>query len=315
MLMQELIDLAKDCKTIVIAGHIHPDGDCIGACLALVQILEKYGISSTPILVDIADTYNFLKVIDKVEASVKDEEIDLFISVDCGDKSRLGKAVPAFNRSKLTVNIDHHVSNIGFAQRNYVVTDVSSTCEILYSMLADTSVLDKAIAEALYTGIIYDTGVFKHDSTGYETHRIAGELTKYGINATEIINQLFFYKSFTAFKLLGIACQQAELALDDKLIISSLTPKQMQSVQADKNDTDGIIAMMNEVKGTECAVFIYPMNSDMYKVSLRSRGHVNVCHIAQQFGGGGHTKAAGCSLTGSLNSIKKKLIEEASKQL
>ncbi|QUI22993.1 bifunctional oligoribonuclease/PAP phosphatase NrnA [Vallitalea pronyensis] len=314
MKLQELVNLCENQANIIISGHINPDGDCIGACYALAAILHKKGIHAKIAMEDIPDTFNYL-----VEGRlyVEEDQIkrsDVFIALDCGDKERLGPHVPLFDQASITINVDHHISNNHFADYNHVV-EASSTCEIIFEMLEDTSLLDKPICEALYTGIAYDTGAFKHCNTTRRTYEIAGTLIDYGVNFNEIINRLYYYKSYKSFKVLGLAIANAKMYLDNVILLTSLSLEDLKRYDCEKKDTDGVVQMLNEVMESSCAVFIVQVSQDTFKVSLRSSSGIDVCKVAQVFGGGGHTKASGCTITGTIEQVKEQIIEAITEQL
>ncbi len=313
MKIQELVNVCRN-NNIIISGHISPDGDCVGACYALAAILHKKGINAKIAMKDIPGTFDYLVEgrTYVVEEGIKSP--DVFIALDCGDKERLGPNGVLFDQATLTVNIDHHISNNQFADYNHVV-EASSTCEIIYDMLNDESLLDKAISEALYTGIVYDTGAFKHCNTTRRTHEIAGVLIQYDLDFTEIINGMYYYKSYKAFKALGLAIANAKMYQEDAIIIATLTLEELKVYDCQKKDTDGIVQMLNEVTESKCAVFIIQVSEDNYKVSLRSSSHIDVCKVAKTFGGGGHIKASGCTISGTINQVKEQLIAAITKQL
>ncbi|GKX31745.1 1-pyrroline-5-carboxylate dehydrogenase [Vallitalea longa] len=316
MNLQEIINICGDKKNIIISGHIHPDGDCVGACYALASILHKKGIDVEIALDDVPDTYDYLVGSNYLLKTIK-KDIDIFISLDCGDKERLGSNSKLFDEAAVTVNIDHHISNTQFADYNYV-SDVSSTCEIIYEILDgsdDTDLLDKDICEALYTGLIYDTGAFKHSNTTRRTHQIAGDIISYGIDFTDITNRLFYYKSYKSLQILGTAIKNTERHINDKLILTTLSTEELEEYDCNKKDTESIVQILNEVTESECAIFIMQVSSDEYKISLRSRNNVDVCAIAREFGGGGHIKASGCTISGNLTSIKERLINVVKRQI
>ncbi|GMQ56956.1 bifunctional oligoribonuclease/PAP phosphatase NrnA [Vallitalea sediminicola] len=316
MNLQEIINICDGYKDIIISGHIHPDGDCVGACYALASILHKKGINATVALENVPDTYDYLKGNNYLLTTIK-KDTQVFISLDCGDKERLGVYSELFDKATTTINIDHHISNTEFADYNYV-SDVSSTCEMIYEILEgsrDTELLDKDICEALYTGIIYDTGAFKHSNTSSRTHEIAGELIKYEIDFTDITNRLLYYKSYKSLKILGTAIKNTEFYSDDKVILTSLSIDELKEHDCSKKDTESIVQILNEVIESECAIFIIQNSGNDYKASLRSRKDIDVCKIAKKFGGGGHIKASGCTMSGNLAEIKDELISAVEEQI
>ncbi|NMA85420.1 MAG: bifunctional oligoribonuclease/PAP phosphatase NrnA [Epulopiscium sp.] len=300
-----ILEQIREQKNIVIAGHTNPDGDAIGACFAFAYALKKIGKESKILLEPVSAMYDFLvSPVDLVQEI--DDTIDLFIALDCGDKQRLGSYLPLFNHAGATINIDHHTSNDQYARYNIVVENASSTCEILYELFEKWGItIDPSIALCLYTGIVYDTGSFKHTSTRPRTHEIAGALLAQGIDSSLVIHQLFHKRSYYKTKLLGKVLQDTSLHFHDQVSLSTLSFNDIK--KADSQDTDGIIQFLAEIDQISIAVFLYEVFPGEVKVSLRSTGDLDVAAIAAQFNGGGHIKAAGCTILASL--------EEASHQI
>ncbi|HKL80235.1 MAG TPA: bifunctional oligoribonuclease/PAP phosphatase NrnA [Mobilitalea sp.] len=307
-------------KKIAIAGHIRPDGDCVGSCTALYQYLkqnmDEFGIDKVEVYLEaFGDEYRILKGSEDIKHSYDSEEIyDLFISLDCGSLDRLGKAVKYFNTAAKSINIDHHISNTLFADVSHVVDDASSTCEVLFDLF-DESRISKEVAEALYLGIIHDTGVFKHTNTSEKTMVAAGKLIGKGINFSGLIDETFYSRTYMQTQLLGRCLMESIIMLDGRVIISMLNRRTLDFYGADHSDLDGIIDQLRAAKGTEVAIFIYETDPQEYKVSMRSNGEVNVSRIAVYFGGGGHIKAAGCSMRGSAHDVINNLVKHVEAQL
>lgn len=314
MYFKEIEELARDSENNYILGHINPDGDCIGSTLALALLLEKKGIKSKILLKDIPSTYNFLPI-EKWLLDKKPDKADLLIVLDCGDLTRLGDYQSYADNAKSIINIDHHLSNTKFGNYNFVNVEASSTCEIIYDMIEDKSLIDIEIAKALYTGIIYDTGVFKHSNTTENTHNIAGKLIKLGFDFTEIIDRLFFNKSLIGLKAQSKAIENIQLFSNNKIIVTYLTRNEIQALNATKKHTECIVQMLNEVENIECSVFIYETDLNELKISLRSKGLVDVCNIARKYGGGGHKKASGFSFEGHLSIVIQKIVNDINKQI
>lgn len=185
----------ENVSTIAIGGHVRPDGDCVGSCVGLGQyIRENYSDKIVDIyLKDIPESFHFLKGTETILESVDDEEkvYDLFISLDCGDTDRLEYSKTLFNKAKHTFCVDHHISNIGFADVNHIVPEASSTSELVYGLL-DEEKISQNVAEALYLGIVHDTGVFQYSCAGPETFRVAANLLEKGIDGPKIIEDTFY---------------------------------------------------------------------------------------------------------------------------
>lgn len=310
----------KNSDRIAISGHVRPDGDCIGSCMGLYNYIEKNFNGEHTKQVDvyldpIADTFNYLKGTKQIK-NVRNTEMqyDLFISLDCGSLDRLGMSEAVFKNAKDTINIDHHVSNLGFAKLNHIVADASSTCEVL-SDIFDESLIDLDIASALYTGIIHDTGVFKHSNTSRRTMELAGMLLEKGVDSSRIIDESFYQKTYVQNQILGRCLLESMLVLNGKVIVSCVTRKQMEFYQAESYDLEGIIDQLRVTKGVEVAILIHETGLSEFKVSMRSNGDVNVSKIATFFGGGGHVKAAGCSMKCSIYDVINNLTVHIENQL
>lgn len=314
MYLKDIEKLAGDSDNNYILGHVNADGDCIGSTLALALSLDKIGIKTKILLKDIPSTYNYLPITEWL-VDKKPDKIDLLIALDCGDLTRLGDFQSLADIAKTIINIDHHISNTKFGHYNFVKASASSTCEIIYDMIEDKDLIDVDIAKALYTGIIYDTGVFKHSNTTENTHKIAGKLITYDFDFTEIINKLFYYKSLIGLKAQSKAIENIQLFSNDRIIITYLTRNEIQALNATKKHTESIVQMLNEVENVECSVFIYETDLNEHKISLRSKGLIDVCSIAKRFGGGGHKKASGFSFDGHLSMVTQKIVNAINEQL
>jgi bifunctional oligoribonuclease and PAP phosphatase NrnA len=307
-------------KKIAIAGHIRPDGDCIGSCTALYQYLKQnkkeFGIEQVDVYLEpFGNEFRVLEGIDEIKHTYEAEEVyDLFISLDCGSLDRLGNALNYFNTAKKTINIDHHISNQSFGRVNHVVANASSTCEVLFDLFEE-ELINESVARSLYIGIIHDTGVFKHSNTSEKTMMIAGKLISKGIRFSELIDETFYSKTYMQNQILGRCLMESILVLNGKVVVSAIDRKMMNFYEANTTDLDGIIDQLRVTKGTEVAIFLYETDFHEYKVSMRSNGEVNVSKIAVYFGGGGHIKAAGCSMRGSLHDVINNLTPHIEAQL
>lgn len=316
--MEKLFDLLDGAHSIGIAGHVRPDGDCIGSCMALYNyIVTLYPKKDVKVFLEsVPAVFGYIKNVDRVQTNVVADDLvfDLFISLDCGDLERLGEAGKLFSCAKKTMNIDHHISNTLFGDVNYVLSEASSTCETLFTLMEE-SVIDKAIAEALYTGIIHDTGVFKHSNTSCETMRIAGRLMDKGVDFSRIIDESFYQKTFMQNQLLGRCLTESIMALNNTCIFSVLSEKTMKFYGANNKDIDGIIDQLRVTKGVEVAILIHEISPQTYKVSMRSNHKVDVMKIAVMYGGGGHIRAAGCTMTGTYHDVINNIIRQVDIQL
>ena len=239
---------------------------------------------------------------------------DLLITLDVSDKNRIGVALEGYETAKKRVCIDHHISNRGLGDVNEIRPNASSTCEVLYTLLEEEKV-SKVVAEALYTGMVHDTGVFQYSCTSPETMRIAAKLMEKDIPFTKIVEESFYEKTYVQNQILGRCLMESILIMDGKCVIGVVKKKMMDFYHVEPKDLDGIVQQLRVIKGVEVAIFIYEVKPQEFKVSLRSKGKVNVNEVASYFGGGGHVLAAGCTFHGSVYDVINNLLEIIEKQL
>lgn len=298
-------------KTVAIAGHVRPDGDCIGSSMGLYLYFQKNypDVRVDVFLEDIPEEFLFIKDADKINHTfITDiESYDLFICIDC-EKGRTGEAEKIFDAAQKTINIDHHISNTGTGDVTYIVPTSSSACELAYDVM-DKDKLDINIAQALYTGMVTDTGVFKYNSTSPKTYEIAGKLISYGFDFTWLIDHVFYEKTYLQNQILGRALLESITLMDGKVIASVVSRQTMDFYGVSGSDLDGIVNQLMFTIGTDVSIFMYEDEPMMYRVSLRSNGNIDVSRVAKLLGGGGHVRASGCTLNGTahdaINSITK----------
>lgn len=304
-------------NTVAIGGHVRPDGDCVGSCMGLYQYIKKcYPYIKVDVyLEETPDSFVMFDVVKDIKHEVaEDANYDLFIALDCADKSRLGFSEHLFDSAGYTVCVDHHISNVGFAQENYIVAEASSTAELVFQLIRKEEI-DTDIAECLYLGIVHDTGVFQYSSTSPETMEAAAYLMRKNIRANEIIDKTYYEKTYAQNRVLGHALLNSTLTLNNQCIVSYVTKDIMDEFQVKQKDLEGIVSQLRITQGVEVAIFFYEIGVDEYKVSLRASGDVDVSKVAQAFGGGGHVKAAGLTMKGKVQDIIDALIEQIGKQL
>jgi Exopolyphosphatase-related proteins len=307
---------------IAIAGHMHPDGDCVGSCMGLYLYLQEnyQNLQVDVYLEEIPETFHFIQRTKDIKHSIKEENVyDVFFALDCGNIERLGFVKEGFLSAKKTVCIDHHISNTGYAMENYIYPEASSTSELVYNLLEETRI-SKAVAECLYLGIVHDTGVFQYTATKPTTLRCAAVLMEKGVHASEIIQKTFYEKTYNQQRLLGYALVNSELYADNRCIVTTLSWEDMQAFEATANDTEGIASILRNTTGTKVAVFIYELRLEEegvgeFKISLRANEKIDVNKVATHFGGGGHKKAAGFTQCGNLSDVVRDVVAQIKLQL
>lgn len=308
-----LTDALKDKKTVVILGHVNPDGDCVGSCTGMYNYLTENfeDLQVSIYLHTTSKKFEYLKGYDQVITEYDpDQRFDLCITMDASDVKRLGDFAPYLETAKDSLCIDHHVTNTGMARVNVVEPEASSCCEVLYQLL-DADKISKSVAESLYTGIIHDTGVFKYSSTSRKTLEIAGKLIEYGMDFSKIIDESFYMKSYEQTKLHGCALLNSKRIMDNRCIYTVVTQEQMKEFGCNVKAADGIVDELRVIDGAEVVILLYETGAPSeYKVSLRTNTNVDLSRIAGVFGGGGHVKAAGCTVTGTLDEILEGVCEQ-----
>jgi len=314
-----ILELIKVSKRVLISSHENPDGDAIGSTLALGLALEQMGKEVVLYNKDgVPELLRFLPQSEKIRVSLKEVEgtFDLAFAVDCTGTSRAGEEFEDFlktGRCGKVVIMDHHQTNNSSADFRLLDPRSSSTGIIIYSVLKRLPVeINPDIAENIYTTIIGDTGSFRYSNTNPDTFRAAAELVEHGADPAEISQALFESEPLRKLKLIGLILPTLDVS-EDKKIASVFVDKQMfAETGARREDTEGIVNIPRSIKGIEVALMFREetgKDGALWKVSFRSKGAVDVARIAEEFGGGGHKRAAGCSVHGTLSEAKSRIIE------
>ncbi|MEE1242236.1 bifunctional oligoribonuclease/PAP phosphatase NrnA [Frisingicoccus sp.] len=305
-------------RTVAIVGHTRPDGDCVGSCMGLYNyIKDNYPeIQVDVYLESIMDSYKIVKRTEEIRQPDGEDKIyDVCICLDTSQKNRMTEgAEPYFDKAKQTINIDHHVSNTGFAGVNHVVSTASSASEVVYDLL-NPEKITLAAAEALYMGIICDSGVFKYSSTSEHTMQIAGHLMSIGVDSSRWIDEVFYERTYTQAKLLGQALLNSQTAFDGRCIYTLVDREMFDRFGADRNDLEGIVEQLRLTKGAEVAILMSETEEGTTKFSFRSKRYVDVNQVAGLYGGGGHVRAAGCTVQGNYKEALKRFLDAIEGQL
>lgn len=299
----DLLKEVKKAKTIGISAHVRPDGDAVGSVMAVYLYLKKNlpaDVKVIPILQTPADVFNCIKGVENICTDFNPgvDEFDAYIGLDCSSKDRYGDAEVLFDNAKKKIVIDHHVIGSEFGDVRYCVPEASSTCELVYDCM-DSDKIDIDIATAIYIGIIHDTGVLRYNCTSPKTLRTVADLIGYGFDFNKLIDETFYEKTMVQNEMLGRCLLESILFNNGKCIVAKVDKSTMDFYGASHHDLDGIVEMMRNTKGVEVSILLDEIEPMKYKVSLRSKGAVNVAKIAQFYGGGGHDRAAGFSMSGT----------------
>lgn len=299
--MNQFIEAIEQANTIVIIGHMRPDGDCIGSTTGMYNyITDNYPEKQVDIYLGaFDDSFRFLRGMNQVHQELQEgKTYDLCLALDCASYDRFGDFAVYYDTAKVKAVIDHHASNPGFGDICLVRPEAAAVCEAIYSLLEHDKI-GRECAESLYLGIVHDTGVFKHSNTTRATMQIAGELLALGADSSKVIDGTFYSKTHMQNQILGEALLNSYLTEDGKVVITCLRKSVFDKYHASSVDVDGVVDQIRVTRGIEVAVFYYEFEPDHYKFSLRSNDYVDVSQIAVQFGGGGHVRAAGFDIYGS----------------
>ena len=314
-----MIDLIKECEgaaKIGISGHVRPDGDAIGSCLALRRYLAN-AFPDAKITVNLEQPpriFHELVGYDEVRTDFapEDEPYDVYFALDC-NRERLGPAGAYFDSARKQINLDHHVSNPGEGEIHLVLPEISSTGELLYTLF-DEKYMDREIALALYVAIIHDTGVFQYSCTSPDTMRVAARLMEYGFDFPRMIKETFYEKTYLQSQIMGRCLMESVRFMDGRCIVSVVDKRTAEFYGVLPKDYEGIVNQLINIKGVDCALFLYETDTLEFKVSLRSTPAVDVSKVASYFGGGGHVRAAGCTRKGTFHDCVNNLSQRIAEQ-
>lgn len=317
--MNKIGDFLTGKKNVAIAGHVSPDGDCIGSCLGLWNYLnDNYPeIRADVYIQNIPEIYSFLKGYDQVRGELEKTDAsryDLLIVLDISSPERIGVAFPVFESADTVLCIDHHKTNSGSYTFFYNDPAASSASEVLYRFL-EPEKISKQCAEALYMGIAHDTGVFRYTCTSPETMRIAAALMEKGIDYSAILDDTYYQKTYAQKKMQGHILDGSRLYFDGKFIIGCVTRKERLEAGLKSSDLDGIVSNMRDTIGVDTSMLLSELDDGSIKASMRSRAIVDVSEICLKYGGGGHVRAAGFKSDGTIEQVIEDVLPLVQAQL
>ena len=303
----------RNCEDAVIITHRNPDGDCIGSGFGLQDILAQMGIRSRVVCSDpFPSRYDFMT------RNVNNEEFEpkTVIAVDIADVKLMGIYEEIYG-DKVQLCIDHHISNKNYAEKTLLHADATAACEIIYDLAKFMGVkITKHCATCLYTGIATDSGCFKYDCTTPRAHEIAAEMMKsYDINFARINRYMFDVKSRGRIMLESKISDLMEEKLGGRLVIVAVTQKMMKDMGVSMEELEGFAPLTIQLENTEVGILMREREDGVFKCSFRSAYDVNVSEICQLLGGGGHAKAAGCTLDCGIEEAKKLLTHTVERAL
>ncbi|OGL46640.1 MAG: hypothetical protein A2149_05660 [Candidatus Schekmanbacteria bacterium RBG_16_38_11] len=321
-MFEEVVKIIRRYSKFLITTHINSDGDGVGSEVALSNMLRVLGkeviiINPTPL----PENYRFLdkegsiKIFSKEHINLINETEVVFV-LDISNWERIGVLGTFIKESKaIKICIDHHISNTGFADLNIIDERASSTGEIIYDLVQSMGVtLDKRATEGLYAAILTDTGSFRFSNTTPKVHMIVSRLIEKGVNPYQIYEEVYEKRSPSRMKVLGLALTNLNLECSGKIAWFCVTQEMMGKFNLRADETESFVNQLNYINGVEVAIFFLEAEDNEVKVSLRSKGNVDVNVIANRLKGGGHSHAAGIRMNDSLKNAVNKVLAEVRKE-
>jgi bifunctional oligoribonuclease and PAP phosphatase NrnA len=305
----------KENDRFLVINHISPDGDATGSLLAVGHMLTALG--KTFVLANegvTPDKFLFLPLGHKIanlSEDIFDQKYSHVIAVDCGDAKRMGKAVNSMAEDVSILNIDHHQSNDNFGAFNLIRTDACATAEILFDLVKEMELpLTRDLAMCLYTGILTDTGGFRYSNTNAVVMNKAAELLSVGVDPSVVAERCLETITSSYIRLLQFVLPTLCLDMKGKVASLTITTEAMREASANSEDMEGIVNYARNIEGVEVGILYKQMDTSTVKVSLRSRSIIDVANIAKEVGGGGHARAAGCTIQGNINEVQALILKK-----
>lgn len=312
--MINLCELARYLEThnnYEILTHAYPDGDTLGSGYALCLALQQIGKNARVITTNIPSKFTYLL------KGVKEQnfEAETIISTDVAADTLLGSNMDEY-AGRIDVCIDHHGSNTITAKEKFVDSFAAANCEIIYKLFQHMNIkITEQIADCLYTGVSTDTGCFRYTNTTSETMRIAAQLMDCGCN-TEYINKVMFEtKSKTKIKIEQAVYDTMTYCANGRCAIIYTTLDMFKNLDAGDDEMEGLASIPRQIEGVVMGITMREKEDGFFKISVRTNDNINASEFCRQFGGGGHPAAAGCTVEGTLDEVRNKLIEAAEKAL
>jgi len=317
--MKEVVAALRGAQRITAIGHENPDADTLGAALAIRMVGERYGVPAEVLMADPLPRYlQFLPGVTEVRTAPALEP-DLAVVVDAGDLARVGRVATDhadwLARARI-VNIDHHVSNPGFGAVNMVDPDAASTCEMVTLLLPDLGVdLDPELATVLLAGIVNDTHTFAHPNVTPRTLRVAASLVEAGASLAAIHRAIYAEKPFETLTLWGRALAGVASASDGRVVHAALTAAMMAETGTSLDASEGFIDLLGLARDADIVLLFKEQGPAVTRVSIRTSARADAVAVAAAFGGGGHARAAGCTVDAPLGEARDRVLAECEREL
>ncbi|MDP4158619.1 MAG: bifunctional oligoribonuclease/PAP phosphatase NrnA [Bacillota bacterium] len=314
--VDEIIEVLRKAPKVALFSHVSPDGDCIGSILAIGLALEKMGKEVFFYNPDpVPDNLRFLPAASRISQELPDSSQQTWMFVDCTDFQRVNLAASQISSESTVLNLDHHISNQFFGDLNWVDPQACACGELAVTLINKLGIeIERDMAINLYTAIVTDSGCFQYSNTTAQTHRLTAELLDTGFDLSRIHHNLYDQKPLAQLKLLQCALDSLEIYAEGQLAVMTLSLEDFQKSGAAQELSEGLVNHIRSLAGVEAAILLKEVGPQEIKGGLRSNLWLNVNEIAARFGGGGHQRAAGCTLRIPMVEAKQAItnaIEEA----
>ncbi|WP_170292080.1 DHH family phosphoesterase [Heliobacterium mobile] len=309
---QQILQMLSQASKVLLIVHKVPDGDCLGSVSAMLTRLRGQGLQAIAYCDDpVPDSYRFLPAMDQVfqASTIPEFTPELVIVIDCADEGRIGDGSRFLQGQAPVINIDHHVGNSQFGHINWVDSQAAACGEMIYRLCTTASWhITDDMATAIYTSLMTDTGSFQYANTTPQTLRLAADLREMGARTDEIREKVFESRPRAFVNLLAQILPTLEVSDDGRVASLTVTREAMVQAGASEGDCDGLINYPRFLAGVQVALLFKEAGEEIFRVGFRSKGNIDVYAIARQFGGGGHRKASGCTLSGTLAEVKQQVL-------
>ena len=312
--VEEISAILEQSKSVLVVSHVDLDGDALGTQLAFATFLRKSGKKVYLVREDeIPEKYRFLPGVNEIKHIhdiIDGFNVDTAVVLECPKFTRAGNIIKKLSDNCRIINIDHHQDNDEFGEINWVDLKASSVGEMVFEIFEAIGYeIDENTALQLYTAILTDTGRFRYNSTSPRTMEIAGKLIEAGADPRLICDQIYYNLPLSTIKLIGHALDNAEFVSGNTICIISIGQDILRQKEARISDTEGLSEYTLYGEGVEVGILLKEGHDGVTRVSLRSRGKINVANVAARFDGGGHPCAAGCSIEKNLEDAKQELLK------
>jgi phosphoesterase RecJ-like protein len=311
-MLDKIIAAINSYRTFLLTSHVRLDGDALGSELAMYHMLSNMGKEAYIYNQDktpgnyqfLAGSANILNVLPDLS------KYDVAFVLDCSELERIGDQASVIGKMERIINIDHHLSNGGFCELTYNDHEASSTGELLYRLIMQMAVvITKDMANNLYAAIITDTGGFRYRSTSRETLLAAGDLVGKGADPQWVSENIYENTPLEKIRLMTKSLETLSFDFNNRVASMTVYLEALAGTGTLSEHVEGFVDIPRTIQGVDVSVLYLELSKDCYKLSLRSKGAINVETVARRFGGGGHTNAAACEITGKLKTIKRQVTE------